>query len=510
MSSPPVRTVIVAITSASVVVMGMATFESASVAIRDTFGVSTQTLQIASAVPGAASMLLVFIAGMLSRRVSWFTLVRWAALLSAVALVITAAAPSLAVLTLGRGLSAMGGVVLVVAGLGILQKGFVEPKARARVFGLLAAIAPAVYLITPTIAGVVTDLISWRAVPVVLAIGMVVLGLLSIGLPPLPGSASDGDPGEHPEWLTPLLAGVALALLVGTLIAVPLSLVGAGVLGALCVVITALTIVLWRRSAAPGLDVSVLQQPAMTWIVIATSLTAVVSFVFFTAMWLQSQPGAATTTTALIMTIPQLVGIVGGFLGGRLASRFGPYPVAIIALSASVLGGISFIVMGAATPAWLVVATAAFLVGASVAASGPVTQIFLERVPDGREGSAAAWRTAIRTSATAVGSILVIIVAASVYRASVAGSLEQQGVDPATAAVVAAEVQGRVPIDVVTANYILPNHVEADLLKDNPLVRQAARADAMGVCGAFTIGTNVIAAGALVIAYRRRSTIPSI
>jgi MFS family permease len=99
--------------------------------------VSTQVLTIASAVPAASSMILVFMAGMLSTRLDWFTLVRWSAALTAVAWLVAAAAPSLAILTVGRAVAAMGVSASMVAGLGILQQSFADEGARARVFGSL-------------------------------------------------------------------------------------------------------------------------------------------------------------------------------------------------------------------------------------------------------------------------------------------------------------------------------------------------------------------------------------
>jgi hypothetical protein len=95
--------------------------------------------------------------------------------------------------------------------------------------------------------------------------------------------------------------------------------------------VTGIAVLLWRRSQNPGLDVSVLRRPGTTWVIAATALTSIVNFAYFAALWLQSQPGADTTSTAAYLTIPQLAAVAAGIAGGRLAAGYGPFPVAIIA-----------------------------------------------------------------------------------------------------------------------------------------------------------------------------------
>ena len=510
MSAPPRRTVVVAVSAASIPVLGVASFEIAAVSIRDAFGVSTLTVQIAFTVPAATSMLLVFVAGLLVRRVDALRMVRWSALVSVGSLIIVAVAPSLAILSAGRAFGAISAGMLAVAGLGILQQVFPEAKSRARVFGLLASVAPAITLTTPTIAGILIDRISWRAVPVVLAIVLAALASLTLRLPPVVHHPKDDESHVRAEWVTPLLAGVGLAALVGAVIAIPVSVPVSFLLGGTFLVVTTVTVALWRRATSPGLDVTALRQPAMAAIIAATALTSIVNFAFFAAVWLQSQPGADVTTTALALAIPQLVGIAGGIAGGRLAAKFGPYPVAITAICLSVLGGFAYLTMTSNTSAWFVIASVALVLAMMTAAAGPLTQIFFERVPAGMEGSAAAWRTVTRTVATAAGGILVVMFVTTVYRSSVAGALEQQGISADTAAAVAADLQGRVPVGTITDRFQLPDNVIADMSSENPVLRQLARSDAMGAAGIFTISTNALAAVALVIAYRRRSRSPGL
>lgn len=506
MSEPPRRTLIVAVLSASVAVMGAATFETTGVAIRNEFDVTTQMLAVTSAVPAACSALMVFVAGMLSKKFTWFVLVRWAAAMSSLTLLVGAAAPSLAVLTVARAIGGMSVVVLMVSGVGILQQGYRDEQSRARVFGILAAVPPVIMLTVPVVAGTLTDWISWRVALLAFALTLVALIGMTIGLPPLvpPDEPVGSESRQRLEWWTPLMAGLALAALIGALISLPVSSLAGGILAGLSTFALALTVLLWRRSRNPGLDVSVLRQPAMAWIVAATLLTTVVNFSFFAAIWLQSQPGATTLTTAMALTIPQIAGITGGIAGGRLSARFGPYPVAVTALVVGSVGGFAYLVMDANSPAILVIAAVTVTQAATLAAAGPLTQIFLEQVQPGREGAAAAWRTAIRTLGTAVGGVLVISVATLIYRGSIATALEDRKVPAEVAAAVAADLQKRVALSAITSRYQLPDQVVTDLASENPALRQAARADAMGTAGAFTVGANLLATGALLVAARRR------
>lgn len=506
MRTPPRRTIILAISSASVAVLGMATFETAAVAIRDEFGVPTQLLTIASAVPAAASMIPVFVAGLLSTRVGWFTLLRWSAGLSGTALVVAALAPSLALLTMGRAIGAMGVSVLMVAGLGILQQGFQDEGSRARVFGLLAAAPPVIYLTAPSIVGLLTDRVSWRAAILMLALVVVALGAMTFRLPPVAQVEPrlQGKPLGPSTWATPLLAGMALATLIGALIVIPVSSLMACALALSCLAITIAAILLWRRSQNPGLDLSVLRRPGASWVTAAMALTSIVNFAYFAALWLQSQPGADTTSTALALTVPQLAGVAGGVAGGRLAARYGPYPVAIVACLVGGAGGFIFLALDASSSALMVIVAVTVPLTATLAASGPITQAFLANVVPGTEGAAGAWRTAIRTVATACGGILVISVAAIIYRGSIETSLREQDVPASIAFEAATDLQGRVAFDIITSRYQLPDAIVNDLSSDNPVLRQQARADAMGTAGIFTVATNALAAGALIVAARRQ------
>jgi len=506
MSTPPKRTVILAIAAASVAVLGQATFETAAVPIRNEFGVSTQVLTIASAVPAASSMILVFMAGMLSTRLDWFTLVRWSAALTAVAWLVSAAAPSLAILTVGRAVAAMGVSVLMVAGLGILQQSFADEGARARVFGLLAAAPPVIFLVAPAIVGLLTDRISWRAALVLLTGIAITLGAMTVRLPPVTseGQARRAEPLSPATWATPLLAGIALSTLIGALISIPLSPVVAGILGISCLTVTGVAVLLWRRSRNPGLDVSVLRRPGTTWVIAATALTSIVNFAYFAALWLQSQPGADTTSTAAYLTIPQLAAVAAGIAGGRLAARYGPYPVAIVACLIAAGSGFIFLALNAGSSPWMVILAVTIPLAATLAAAGPITQVFLANVLPGTEGSAGAWRTAIRTVAAACGGILVISLAVTIYRGSIATSLEQQGVPGSVAVAVAADLQQRADFATVTSRYQLPDAIVNDLSSQNPVLRQRARADALGTAGVFTVVTNALAAGALILAARRQ------
>jgi hypothetical protein len=92
----------------------------------------------------------------------------------------------------------------------------------------------------------------------------------------------------------------------------------------------------------------------------------------------------------------------------------------------------------------------------------------------------------------------------TIYRGSIATSLEQQGVPGSVAVAVAADLQQRADFVTVTSRYQLPDAIVNDLSSQNPVLRQRARADALGTAGVFTVVTNALAAGALILAARRQ------
>ena len=506
MESPPGRAVFVAVASATVGIVAASMFETATVAIRDDFGVSTQTVVVAAAVNTTASALLVFVAAMLSRRYDWYVLTRILAALTCAALLVAAVAPNLAILTAARSTLAVGAGMLAVTGLGILQRGFAEGPSRARVLGLLAAAQPAAYLIAPLIAGVLVDTVSWRAVPAAIAIGTAIVAAASLRLPPFGsgGAGPDADTSRRMEWRTPLLGGLALGAFVGVLVCFPLSRTGALALAVGAVVLTVVTILLWRSSPNPGLDISIFRLPAMGWVVAASVLTGLINVSLFATVWLRSQSGVTSTVAAVILIVPQLAGVAAGLVGGRLAGRWGPYPVAIAGTLVAALGGFMYLTMDADDSVLFVAAVTGLTLAGMLGATGPVTQIFLERVPPSSQGAAAAWRSATRSVALAVGGVLVITVAAAIYRGSLQVTLENEGVPSATAAAVADDLQARVSAGVITSTYQLPDAIVEDLASENPALRQRARSDAMGTMGIFTIVTSLLAVFALAVAYRRR------
>jgi MFS family permease len=192
------------IASASVMLAG---FQYVVTGMQLEFAFSTDTANALSFMPSAASLLVVFIAGSLADRWGPRRLLLTAITLFIGGAVVVAAAPGMTWVIIGRVLDGIGGVTMAIVALAVVNTTAREPRQRAKVFAVYAAVTPAAFMLAPAVAAFVVQSAGWRAgmLPGII-IGFVALAGVWVYVPRQAG----GRPGElltpcWPVWYSPVL-----------------------------------------------------------------------------------------------------------------------------------------------------------------------------------------------------------------------------------------------------------------------------------------------------------------
>jgi MFS family permease len=223
----------------------------------------------------------------------------------------------------------------------------VPEESRGDALGKYSAIGVTVFIIGPLAAGLLTEVVSWRALfglQCVVAIGLVVLGSTRVENQAL------GEPKRFDvRGLVVLMAGLS-ALLVSMMQAlawgwdsaatISLFLVGLAVLAAFAR--------LELRSESPLLDVGLLRRRFLRGIVVAMFSAQFVlnGFLIYIATYFQHVLDFGPLLASVAMVPAVLLAPAFNIIAGRLTDRMGPRPPAIAGylLSAFAFGWIAFFI----------------------------------------------------------------------------------------------------------------------------------------------------------------------
>jgi predicted MFS family arabinose efflux permease len=253
-----------------------------------------------------------------------------------VASIVSALAPSLAWLLVGRGAQGVAAALLMPNSLAILGASF-SGEARGRAIGLWAAIGAVMGAAGPVLGGWLIDHLGWRAIfflNLPPALGAILLALLFVKDSP----AKNGAPLDLNGGLlaTAALGSITWALTIGTTGWTPraIMLLAAG--------LVLLAAFLWLEKIKGDramMPLSIYNSARFvglslfTWFLYAAlgALMVLVPFVLIAAAgWSATGAGAALTPFALIMAaISPLAGRVAGRIGPRWPLILGPLAVAV-------------------------------------------------------------------------------------------------------------------------------------------------------------------------------------
>ena len=234
-----------------------------------------------------------------------------------------AAAPSLGLLIIGRGLQGVGAAMILAAGLALVSE-LIHPDERGRAIGLYMGVVAALPALGPLLSGALVDLASWRAIFLVpLVFPAVAFLLIRARIPETPRAT-----GRHPDLPGATATLVALAAVTIALIegpggwgrVVPLAAV------VVAVVAAGLFVVVEGRAREPMLPLRLLGRRVfvggnLVWLL--ACLTSSGAF-FFVAVSLQTTLGYRPLAAGLALVPLYLVMTFGSPWSGKLADRLGP------------------------------------------------------------------------------------------------------------------------------------------------------------------------------------------
>jgi DHA2 family methylenomycin A resistance protein-like MFS transporter len=408
MSGRPAIALVASSLAFSLVLLDATVVNVALPAIREDLGAGVTELQwVVNAYTLALASLLLS-AGALSDRFGGRRMALLGASLFAVASGAAAAAPSVATLVAAQVVLGIGAAALVPASLAMLTRAYPEPGRRARAVGVWASTSAAAFAAGPVLAGLLIEVIGWRAIFAVnLPFAAAVLVLVARGIAPAPAPVpAGGRPGLD-------LPGQAAAVV--ALAALTLGLIESGgsgwgsplVLGALAVAVAAGTafVAIERRAVSPMLPLALFRERAFT---TSAAVGLLVSFalyaeLFLVSLYLQDVRGLSALETGLAFLPQPILFALAGMPAGRAVARFGPRaPLAAGGVIAAA-GALVLLAAGQHSPYGLLVLGMA-LFGAGAGAVIPaITTAVVSSVPQAQVGIASAALNASRQTGGVLG-----------------------------------------------------------------------------------------------------------
>ena len=488
MASPPRRALMIltAYLAISMTFLEGAAFQSMAIPIRDEFGLSLDAMSTIVVFPELAGFVLVFGAGALAYRLGRRLVMAGASTTFAVGAILLALAPGAGVLTIARVLLGAGTVTMAVVGLSLINVLFASSRSRGRAFGVAAAVNPVIAVVMPNVSAYLAENVSWRIVPLIWLVAAVLLFVLSVlCLPHQPSGEA------RVELLTPLLAGVALA----SLSLASTSLTPPGTLTAIAlatgVAASAALIVALRRTTTPGLDLSAFRSAGGIRAGLVIVLVWCVSLTTYINLFVQFRYNLTAVTSALLLTICEIAGVVGALAFGHIASRIGAQRAALIALTSGAVLGIGLIMVAGASSPWLIITVTALVSVANIGAIGPITEYFLDRADKSASDSTSSIADALSNIGYVAGGSIVSIVVFSSFAMSMTNLLQERGYPPERAQAIAADLRGGTFAQDLVARDGASDPQLQKVLIDDPTALDTSQSDAvrvLGVCFSITFG----------------------
>lgn len=342
--------------------------------------------------------------------------------------------PTVTAIVIGRLVQGVGAAMMVPNATAAVIAAF-APSTRGRALSVSTGVAMVFLALGPSFGGLLTSLISWRAVFLInLPLGSALLAVMAVALPPQrrpPAKAS----AHRLDWVgQPLLVSSLGALILGVMQIREWGWRSPGVI-ALCVggaVFLAVTVVWERRHPDPLIDLSILARSRFAIELTAVSAIrfAVVGFSLFSAIWIQDILGFDPIEAGLSQLPFLLTLLVVTPLSGLLYDRIGAERPLVAGMTAI---GVSLLWMAMALHHYsyprLVVPYVLLGAGLGLAVSPAITDL-LEAAPEDRRGRASGLVQTLREFGAALGIAVMGAVVANVQIERIR-QLARSGVLPA-------------------------------------------------------------------------------
>jgi EmrB/QacA subfamily drug resistance transporter len=305
--------------------------------------------------------------------------------------VLAALSPSLAVLSAGRVLMAVGGALTIPTVFAFLRRS-VSPEKRGRVFGLFGAIMSGAAAAGPILGGVLTERFGWHSIFIV----NVPVVLLSFLLEPPSRRAS--KVASRPRFD---VAGSVLLALTALLMVVAVERANV-VLGIVSLGALLAFIVQERRASDPVLDMRLFRQRTFA---AATAIIGLQNLAMYAMLFLLpfalARGGSTASQTGRVMLLFTLAMVIASPLGGRVSDAVGARIVTCLGALIAASGAALF-VSGDNLFASVILA------GAGIGLStGPAQAAGLSAIPAQQAGVASGVLSTMRYAGGVIGSGIV-------------------------------------------------------------------------------------------------------
>ena len=367
----------------------------------DDLNLKDGTVQYILAIPSVVALVVVFSAGQIASRFGSRRTIVFAGLGFSVGSFIMCAAPDALLLQVGLGICAATAMTMQIVGVGLLQKATVKGEAQVSAFTTFGMVAPLAFLTIPLATSQVLTITNWRLVPLAWVIGGIVIAIVAHRrLDPRSETLPVG------EWVTPLLAGVAVAgaaraiAQLGNAEETPqlilTSVLAAVLAGTACALIV-------RRRQSASFSTSAIRGPMMRPMLLGVTLVTFVQLLTYVIIALQFIYEFSAVSAA-VATIPaQLAGILGAkFLAKKAIKRWGSFNASRGLLLAIAVTMLPLLALTDSTPAWLLVAIATAFCFTTTAALTSFNTDVMRRSPDGATEEVSSFRAASSSVGAAI------------------------------------------------------------------------------------------------------------
>lgn len=365
-------------------------------------GLSNSEVENILVIPSVSALLVIFIAGQAGDRVGHRKTLVMSGTGFALGSVLLALAPGPIAVQIGLAMCGSMAVAMQIVAIGLLQKTVPEGKARVSAFTSYGMVFPLGFLIFPVATAGLLEVANWRWVPVIWAVSGV--AICTVAFSRLRPSESTRPMGE---WLTPLLAGIALTAGARSLAETshegfesPVVIIGL-LMTVAAVVCCALSM---RHSTRSTFTLEPLRGGLLRNLLVGVGIVSLVGMLTYVTIALEYLYDLAPLRAAILLVPAQLGAVFGAkFLAAWAMHRWGVSLAARRLMIAIAITMLPLLAMQSSTPAWYLIASAAVFSCMGMAALTVLNAEVMGHAPHGSTGAVSSFRAAASSIGGALG-----------------------------------------------------------------------------------------------------------
>lgn len=396
------------------------------------FGLGGEGAQAFKLVPNIGQLLVVFLAGLLAERIGARRTLTWGSLGLLVGGLACTLAPNPTVMNVGLLIAAAGTSTTIVAVFALIGSAATGTAERAKAFGVIATAMPIVSLVSPFVCGWLSTNTSWRWITAIwMAFGALTMVLALTALP------KDTPSANRDEYLTPLLAGIALVAFVqaineasadapGIIVAAYLGGAAASLIG---------IVVARRQMSRTSLSIEPVRNrlPLLMLFAIALGTLTYQWYIGFLAF--ENLYGVTGTEVAVFMIPTQVLCIVSARMAPIAIVRSGLRTTAVVGSIAIAISCLLFLTIHPGQSPWALAWVMALYGFIATGTSVAVSNAAMNALPKEHSGAMSAFRAASSALGSGIATVVMGVLVLGAYDVSVEHQIDSGAqVSPAVSA----------------------------------------------------------------------------